>query len=142
GFILVDVSGHGVPAALVTMVIKEIFNRAAPLYDNPADLFRYMNNEIIELLTKEDTMGIYFTAIYLMINEQNVLSFSSAGHEVAFVLKTGLRKIASLKASGGPIGISTEMNDMYTTATVKLDAGDKILLFTDGIVEAQNPEGA
>ena len=142
GFILVDVSGHGVPAALVTMVIKEIFNRAAPLYDDPADLFRYMNNEIIELLTKEDTMGIYFTAIYLMINEKNVLSFSSAGHEVAFVLKTGLRKIASLKASGGPLGISTEMNDMYTTATAKLEAGDKILLFTDGIVEAQNPEGA
>lgn len=142
GFILVDVSGHGVPAALVTMVVKEIFNRAAPLYNNPADLFRYMNNEIIELLTKEDTMGIYFTAIYLMINAQNVLSFCSAGHQDAYILKTGLRKILTIKASSGPLGISTDMNGMYNTSTVNLEAGDKILLYTDGIVEAQNTEGA
>jgi phosphoserine phosphatase RsbU/P len=141
GFILVDVSGHGVPAALVTMVIKEIFNRAAPLYDNPADLFRYMNNEIIALLAKEDTLGIYLTAIYLMINENNVLSFCSAGHEEAYILKSDIQKIASLNASGGPLGISPDMNSMYTTVKAKLDAGDKILLFTDGIVEAQNLEG-
>lgn len=143
GFILVDVSGHGVPAALVTMVIKEMFKRAAPLYDNPADLFRYMNSQFIELLTKEDTMGngIYFTAIYLMIDENNMLSYSSAGHEEAVVLKPGLRSIKLLKPSSGPIGISEDMNDKYTTSSTKLESGDKILLFTDGIVEAQNQEG-
>lgn len=143
GLILVDVSGHGVPAALVTMVIKEIFKRAAPLYGNPADLFRYMNTEFINLLTKEDTMGmgIYFTALYLMINENNELFFSNAGHEEAVILKPESRKIKLLKPSGGPLGVSTEMNDMYSTASTQLEQGDKILLYTDGIIEAQNREG-
>jgi len=144
GFILVDVSGHGVPAALVTMVIKEIFKRAAPLFEDPADLFRYMNSEFINLLTKDDTMGmgIYFTAIYIIIDENNLLSFSNAGHEEAVVLKPGSRKIKLLKPSGGPLGVSPDMNAMYTTATTQLEPGDKILLYTDGIVEAQNREGA
>jgi phosphoserine phosphatase RsbU/P len=142
GYILVDVSGHGMPAALVTMLVKEIFNQAAPLYENPADLFRYMNREIIELLTREGIhLGVYFTAIYIMIDEKNVLSYCNAGHEQAMVLKSAMRKLVPLSATGGPLGISAKMDDLYATSALKLEKGDKIILFTDGIIEARNPEG-
>jgi sigma-B regulation protein RsbU (phosphoserine phosphatase) len=142
GIILVDVSGHGVPAALLTMVIKEIFNRMAPEQADPAELFRNINTEIINLLTKDDTStGIYFTAIYVLIDESKMLSFINAGHEQAIVVKKNLHKIGRLSASGGPVGISTEMNDQYVTATMTLELGDKIILFTDGIIEARNGEG-
>jgi sigma-B regulation protein RsbU (phosphoserine phosphatase) len=143
GVILVDVSGHGVPAALLTMVIKEIFNRMAPQKSDPAELFRSINTEIVNLLTKDDTSsGIYFTAIYVLIDQNKMLSFINAGHEQAVVVKKNLHKIGRLSASGGPVGISTEMNDQYLTATMSLEQGDKIILFTDGIIEARNAEGA
>ena len=142
GYILVDVSGHGMPAALVTMLVKELFNQAAPLYEKPDDLFRYMNREIIDLLTREGIhLGVYFTAIYIMIDEKNVLSYCNAGHEQALILKSGLRKLIPLSATGGPLGISAMMDGLYATSALRLEQGDKIILFTDGITEARDPQG-
>lgn len=142
GYILVDVSGHGMPAALVTMLVKEIFNQAASLYDKPDELFRYMNREIIELLTREGIhLGVYFTAIYIMIDQKNVLSYCNAGHEQALVLKSNMKKLVPLSATGGPLGIAAIMDDLYATSALRLEQGDKIILFTDGITEARNPQG-
>jgi len=142
GYILVDVSGHGMPAALVTMVVKELFNQAAPLYEKPDDLFRYMNGEIIDLLTREGIhLGVYFTAIYIMIDEKNVLSYCNAGHEQALIVKTGIQKLLPLSATGGPLGIAAAMDGLYATSALRLEKGDKIILFTDGITEARDPQG-
>ncbi|MBN2159178.1 MAG: SpoIIE family protein phosphatase [Spirochaetes bacterium] len=142
GYLMVDVSGHGMPAALVTMLVKEIFAQSAPLYKNPADLIRYMNREARNLLTRENIhLGVYFTAIYLMIDEKNVLSYCNAGHEEALLIKTKSRRLLPLTTTGGPVGISPMMDDLYATSSIRLEGGDKIVLYTDGIIEARSPEG-
>ncbi|OHD70537.1 MAG: hypothetical protein A2W19_09025 [Spirochaetes bacterium RBG_16_49_21] len=142
GCLLVDVSGHGVPAALVTMVVKEIFNRDARAHADPADLLRYMNTEILKLLIKDGMLaGIFCTAVYLVIDKNNVLHCCNAGHQQVLIVKPKKMKLSKISASGGPIGISEEMNDFYKSGATRVESGDKIIMFTDGIIEPMNHKG-
>ena len=50
-------------------------------------------------------------------------------------------KLSKISASGGPIGISEEMNDFYKSGATRVESGDKIIMFTDGIIEPMNHKG-
>ncbi|MBN2160503.1 MAG: SpoIIE family protein phosphatase [Spirochaetes bacterium] len=142
GAILLDVTGHGVPAALITMMLKEMFNRAAPLYDNPAELIRHINTEFLRLFSKSQSiMSVYFTGIYVIIEEKSTLSYCNAGHEKSLLVKSNGESIIPLTATGGPLGVNEEMNEKYASTSIDIAKGDKIFLYTDGIVECRNPDG-
>jgi sigma-B regulation protein RsbU (phosphoserine phosphatase) len=139
GFLLVDVSGHGMPAALVTMIVKEIFERDARKYSQPSELLKFMNTTLINVLYKNEMFsGIYFTAVYMILDKNNVLHFCNAGHQQVIVIQQEKKQIARLNSCGTPIGISEDMNEMYRTGKIKLTKGDKICMFTDGISEPKN----
>ena len=139
GVIVIDVTGHGVPAALVTMVLKEVFNRAAPLYDDPAELIRHLNTEIISLLSKNEiVMGVYFTGIYIIFDGKKSLSYCNAGHDPGLLVKYDSGEITTLTRSGSPLGVIVEMNESYKSETLPLARRDRIYLYTDGIVECRN----
>lgn len=142
GFLLVDVSGHGMPAALVTMIVKEIFDRDAKKYSDPSELLKLMNTMVINLLQKNDMFsGIYFTAFYMIIDNNNFVHFCNAGHQQVIILQPEKKQLARINSCGAPIGISEDMNDMYRTGRIKLSNGDKICMFTDGITEPKNGDG-
>jgi sigma-B regulation protein RsbU (phosphoserine phosphatase) len=142
GFLLVDVSGHGMPAALVTMIVKEIFERDARKYSQPSELLKFMNTTLINVLYKNEMFsGIYFTAVYMILDKNNVLHFCNAGHQQVIVIQQEKKQIARLNSCGTPIGISEDMNEMYRTGKIKLTKGDKICMFTDGISEPKNGDG-
>ncbi len=138
GFLILDVSGHGVPAALVTMIAKDMFKRHAPKYEKPSELFKRINTEISDTLKKQDTHTMYFSAFYLIIGPNNVLSYCNAGHSQSILIKKQKKKMALLDTNGVVVGVSKDMNDLYETKQAKVERGDKIVLFTDGIVEAMN----
>jgi len=139
GFLIVDVQGHGVPAAMITMLIKEKFRQHSALYDNPSALFKTVNNEIYEVLTEGDSVaGIFFTAFYMTIEPDLTINSVDAGHLRPFLVSEKNHKISLLKSGGLPMGISTELNDQYKTYRIKASPGDKIILFTDGVIEARN----
>ncbi|MDY6935476.1 MAG: SpoIIE family protein phosphatase [Spirochaetota bacterium] len=139
GFLIVDVSGHGVPAALITMIIKEIFRSQAPYYKTPSQLLQQVNSEITDLMEMQDShMGIYFSAFYLIIDENNMLSYCNAGHLHSLLIRKNQKKVVTLNTDGFLLGISKDMNQIYETKMTRIESGDKIVMYTDGIVEAFN----
>ena len=141
GFLIVDVSGHGFPAALITMIAKEKFRMLAPRYSDPAELFKHVNVEITDILGSDQYSGLYFSAFYIIMDENKRLLFCNAGHQQSFLLRRERKKIASLNTEGFLVGITSDERAQYTTKTINAESGDKIVLYTDGIVEARNADG-
>jgi len=141
GFLLVDVQGHGVPAAMVTMIVKEKFRQHTPDFHDPSELFKQINGEIIEILEGLDKeSAMFFTAYYFIIDKDNIVSTVDAGHIRPLVIRTKKNKLSMLKSGGIPMGITNELDHLYETKMTKIESGDKILLLTDGIIEARNAE--
>lgn len=141
GFLIVDVQGHGIPAAMLTMIIKEKFRQYTPEYKDPSDLIKRINSEIYKIIEDMDKdSALYFTAFYMIIDEINIIHSVDAGHICPFFIKRDRKRIELLKSGGIPMGISNEMNNLYITFKSKIESGDKIVLYTDGIIEARNSE--
>lgn len=141
GFLIVDVQGHGVPAAMVTMLIKEKFRQHTPNFHDPSELFKKINEEIIEILGEVDREStLFFTAYYFIIDKDNIVHSVDAGHIRPLLIRTQRNKLSMLKSGGIPMGISNDLDHLYETKIAKIERGDKIILFTDGIIEARNAE--
>jgi len=139
GFLMVDVQGHGLPAAMITMIIKEKFRLYTPKYQDPSELIKVINNEIVDILEEMDKeSALYFTAFYMIIDRNNVIYSVDAGHICPFLIRKERKRIELLKSGGIPIGISKDMDNMYITFQTRAEKGDKIILYTDGIIEARN----
>lgn len=139
GFLILDVTGHGVPAALYTMIAKEMFRRQALKYPVPSDLFKNVNAEIFDILdTSESDGSTFFSAFYFTINKDNIISYCNAGHNQPYLIKVKEKMIHKLDTNGFLIGISKDSDGVYETKKEKVEKGDKIILFTDGIIEPRN----
>ncbi len=138
GFLIADVSGHGVSAALITMLIKQIFQKMANKYADTKFLFRYMNDELGNLMT---TFDKYFTSFYLIIDRDNKLTFTNAGHQKTYLIREEGSKIYELDTDGAFIGLSKDMSARFASKCVQLYSKDKLFLFTDGIIEAIGKNG-
>ncbi len=137
GFLLADVSGHGVPAALITMVAKDKFSKYCKEYHAPKDLFTQINNEVCELFAENSA---YLTAFYA-VYEDNQLVYSNAGHPNCILIRTYEKKLGILETGGGPIGMMKQFNQYYSQKKTYVNKGDKLVLFSDGILEATNNQG-
>lgn len=138
GFFIADVSGHGVPAALITMKIKDLITVTSSNFNEPSILLKFFNTSFADLM---DKFSSYFTAAYLILDQtKGILSYSSAGHpDTIIVRKNGT--VENLKAEGFVIGVSKEMSDTFKTFTTPVGKGDLIVLYTDGITESRNKSG-
>lgn len=110
-------------------------------YKDPAELFRFVNKEIISLLSEvERDSALYFTAYYMVIDIDNKIRSVDAGHLRPFLIRSSKNEISLLKSGGIPLGISSDMDELYVTHECSINPGDKIVLFTDGIIEARSPD--
>ena len=137
GCLVADVSGHGVSAALITMLIKELFEKAAPKFMDTKLLFRFINDEFGNLMALFEK---FFTAFYLVIDKKRSMIYSNAGHPKAYLLRTSSSRIFELDTKGVIIGMSKRLSSQFTSKSVQLQKNDKIILTTDGITEAINFE--
>ena len=138
GFLIVDVSGHGVPAALITMRIQNTFKRLVSKYDDPGKLFASINTELVDLMER---FSCYFTAFYFSLVANRKIIFTNGGHPTVYLLKAGSKKIFELKTDGFFLGLTKDVNDRFQSKTTKIEPGDKIILFSDGMIEAKNSAG-
>ena len=137
GIFLSDVSGHGVPAAFITSLIKGILIETAPQIEDPALLLARLYDSLFEQMS-----GHFVSAIYAIYdNERHELSFAISGHPPPFLLHNG--KLSKLKSDNpGPIIGIFSGNELWQrgrqpmTSRYTLRPGDKIIFFTDGLTEA------
>lgn len=134
GVLVADVSGHGVPAALIASMVKVAVAAQKPQADSPAAVLAGMNETL-----RGQLGGQYVTAAYLFLDrEAGVMRYSAAGHPP--LLRWRHAEVAhELEENGLPLGLM-EVAD-YRQLEQPLQAGDRFLLYTDGLVDAANAAG-
>ncbi len=128
-----DVSGKGVPAALIMVMIRSILRTIATLNDDTKDVMAKLNNTIAGEIVEDR----YATGFYLLFDaEKGIMSYTNAGHCPLILYRNQTDEFEFLDSEGMPIGIMTgvEYGQNYTI----MEKGDIAILYTDGITEAMN----
>jgi len=135
GILIADVSGHGVAAALIASMVKGAFRAQADDIARPGRVLDGMNR----ILTGQ--LGIKFvTANCLYIDTQaGILRYAGAGHPPLLILQKDSDVCLSLQKNGLILGQFTEAT--YASVERPLTPGDRLLLYTDGVLEATNADG-
>ena len=136
GLLMADVSGHGIPAALVTTMAKISFGNACNKHDSPRRIFQEVNQNIIEHVKTQD----YLTCFFLAIDEDYSVTYANASHQKAILLRAGAEATELLDTNGLFIGAIEEARDTYEEKTTKMKYGDRLIMYTDGIPEAIDSE--
>ncbi|MCU0846408.1 MAG: SpoIIE family protein phosphatase [Spirochaetes bacterium] len=132
--LITDVSGHGIPSALIASMVKIIFCMQKSLADRP-DRFLLEMNQIL----MGNTENQFLTAGYVYIDlEKKKLYHASAGHLPLIIFKRKQNTLIELKPHGMIMGWFSQVR--YDLADINIDSGDRIILYTDGITEACNKE--
>ena len=137
GLIIGDVSGKGTSAAFHMAQMKGIFHSLALPDVTPANFFKSANRALSGCLEKKS----FITSSYFWIDTKaSELEFSRAGHVPAFLYRSETSEVESLEESGMGLGIlrNSDYNRYVQSKTVPYNAGDVLLLYTDGIPEAKN----
>lgn len=137
GIFVADVSGHGTPAAVVMAVTHALAHNYPGRPNPPALMMHYLNQKLCESPTSRS--GNFVTAFYGIYDAgTRRLSYCSAGHPEGRLLR-GTDVLTMHEAKSLPLGISDE--ERFTQATVTLEPGDRLALYTDGITESFNSAG-
>jgi phosphoserine phosphatase RsbU/P len=134
GLFIADVSGHGTPAAVLMAITHAIAHAKPRTHTPPAALLQYLNDRLATAYTRS---GTFVTAFYAVLDPAHrTLTYSRAGHNPPQLVRAD--NILSIDGAGGlPLGILSDQ--VYEQATVPLEPGDLLLLYTDGITEATAP---
>lgn len=147
GFFIADVSGHGVPSAMITVFLKqEISHHAKRVLRNgrysvakPREVLHKFNRSFIANKVGE---GSYFVTIVYCIFElqERKLTVSIAGHHALPVIKRNDGRLEPIELQGFPIGWF-EVDEEYKEHHYQLDAGDTLFLYTDGLLDIARGKG-
>lgn len=129
--ILADVSGHSTASALVMAMARTVLRHHCRQYHEPAEILE-KSNKII----KEDTTAFMYLTAFLMIYDstRQVIVYSGAGHPFPLLQRDS--RLIRLNKGGRPLGLMKNSN--YEQQSLSLKAGDRFLIYTDGVTEAKN----
>jgi sigma-B regulation protein RsbU (phosphoserine phosphatase) len=133
GLLVADVSGHGVPAALVASMVKVAFEAQGGHFDEPASVLRGMNRVLCRTLD-----GPFVTAVYVDLEPgSGRIRLAGAGHPPALLFRAPGGEVEELIENGLVMGFDGA--ESYTSIERHARPGDRLLMFTDGVIEATNP---
>lgn len=135
--ILGDVSGKGVEAASVSAAVKTALGAYAWENQPPARMVRLLNDFLLGF-SRLETFATMFVGMIDLTH--GTLTYCSAGHPPALLLRANTREMETLDVQSGVVGAFKAIS--YRDGRVVLHDGDALLLYTDGVTEARNPSGA
>ncbi|MGF7032654.1 sigma-B regulation protein RsbU (phosphoserine phosphatase) [Paenibacillus mucilaginosus] len=131
--LILDVSGHGLSSALITMSVRSMLEGMIKKEQDPLSIFQELNQQMLMLFGGTKKL-IYFTAIYLLIDtEKKTIEYFNAGHPPGMLMDGSPNPIIRLESTTVPIGI--KKNPAYSKGELTYQSGARILLYTDGLVE-------
>jgi serine phosphatase RsbU (regulator of sigma subunit) len=137
GVLVADVTGHGVPAALIASMLKVAFAGQAAHAEDPANVLAGLNRALCGKF--EDH---FVTAAYVFVDlEKLILRYGGAGHPPLLVASRAKPQAQGgnsreVEANGLMLGLFPEAT--YSALEIQLDPGDRIVLYTDGVLESMN----
>jgi serine phosphatase RsbU (regulator of sigma subunit) len=134
--ILGDVSGKGVEAASVSAAVKTALGAYAWEGLPPAHMVRSLNDFLLGF-SRLETFATLFVGLVDL--EAATLTYCSAGHPPAMLLRASTHELQTLDVQSGVVGAFREMT--YRDGVISLERGDLLLLYTDGVTEARGPKG-
>ncbi|MGA7227262.1 MAG: SpoIIE family protein phosphatase [Acidimicrobiia bacterium] len=134
GVVIGDVTDKGVPAALVMATCRSMLRAAAQRHESPAAVLADVN----EGLVPEIPPAMFVTCLYAIVDTVGgEVVLANAGHNLPYVRTAD--GVTELRATGMPLGLMPDMS--YEQRTYRLSDGDVMVLTSDGITEAHNPNG-
>ncbi|MCB1326645.1 MAG: SpoIIE family protein phosphatase [Spirochaetales bacterium] len=135
GALIADVSGHGIPAALIVSMLKLAFWQDKDRTPQPGTLFPAMNRLLL------GNTGVEFvTGAYVLIDPRAMeVSVTNAGHPPVLLWRKGRRELLELRPVGRLLGMFEE--PVFEVERAEIQIGDRILMYTDGLFESPNEEG-
>lgn len=138
GVLMGDVAGHGIPAALLMAMAKASVLLSGDEKCDPSLMLSSLHKVIHRV--KSSKIKRMMTCQYFCINSKTgEYSVSNAGHCFPAVIRGGGKEVELVKLIGTPLGITKKPK--YDNTSLKLESGDVVLLYTDGIIESQNSAG-
>ncbi len=135
GILVADVSGHGIPAALVSSMIKVAMQSVAVHAHDPALVLAGLNR-----ILSNEAHGQLASAAYVWIDsEDRKLLYSAAGHPPLLCWRNSSGELRRIESNGLLFGIKPDSD--YPVCAVALEAFDRLLLYTDGVTEPENSAG-
>lgn len=135
-FTVGDVSGKGVPASLYMAVTKTLIKAKADIKLGPDEILYRVNNELCE----DNDSGMFVTEFLgILTISTGELVFSNGGHNIPYLRRQNGEVAPLPKVPGVALGVMEDFE--YFCASVQLEAGDSLVLYTDGVTEAMNPAG-
>ncbi|GAB5407049.1 MAG: hypothetical protein Aurels2KO_52800 [Aureliella sp.] len=134
-FYVLDVSGHGVQAALLSTTLSRWLSGASSkLKSDPVAMLQHLNEHFqMDVDTPQ-----FFTCCYGLLDaDVGTISFSSAGHPAPLLFRSG--EATNLRSPGFPVGVVSDAD--YTLETVKLRRNDRLYIFSDGASEQSDASG-
>lgn len=141
GIICADVSGKGIPAGMVMMMVKALINSEARRTTSPKQVLANVNR----ILARDIKRGMFVTAFYMVLDtRQRLLRVASAGHNPLYLLRGSEKKLAKVNPGGIALGFDREgklFEKNLQEQSLVLQPGDRLIVYTDGITEAMSPDG-
>lgn len=131
--IIADASGHGVPAAFLTILLKVFFSDLVHRYHQPAELVRHLNTKLSQYL---EGTGFYLTAFCIRILPDLRAEYCNCGHPSPLVVRQD-GELINLDGENEVLGLSAEL-DQFNASEIELAESDRLVLFTDGLTELKN----
>jgi sigma-B regulation protein RsbU (phosphoserine phosphatase) len=131
-----DVSGKGVPASLFMAVTKTLIKAKADIRLGPEKILFEVNND----LCRDNDSGMFVTGFLgILTISTGEMVFSNGGHNTPYLRRMNGEVEPLPKIPGMALGVTEDFP--YTSAAAKLNAGDSLVIYTDGVTDAMNPAG-
>src|ERR687897_2019428 len=134
GLLVGDATSKGVPAALVMASTRSMLRAVARASNSPGEVLEQVN----DLLVTDIPSNMFVTCFYAILDPKSAtLSYANAGHDLPYLRHSG--EAEELRARGMPLGLMPGMS--YEEKEIELDVGEGVFFYSDGLVEAHDPNG-
>jgi sigma-B regulation protein RsbU (phosphoserine phosphatase) len=133
GILMADVSGHGLPSALIASMLQVALTAQVGHASEPAKVLRGLNRALCGKFTHN-----FVTAAYVYVDlEKGLMRYAGAGHPPVLQFRNATGEATKIMENGLVLGMFEDAT--YETLELTLEPGDRHVLYTDGILEAANP---
>ena len=146
GVIICDVMGHGVKAAMVTMLIRGLMLEVPQILENPVEVLEFLNEKLFSL-TRESYFPRFITATYLVIDlAEGKVEIADAGHPIPLMYEAREMQGGSSEVRPIPLdfmgsALGLQADSEFQGSSIQLVGRTNLFLFTDGLVESENRDG-